>query len=278
VEAVAVSWLTDGDWQLRWRCCGGRPVAVSWLNGDSQATVLLFQVAEKKKEAPALPFSSSSSSFSATFPFPFVPFRYGFSKPERFLCQCRFFLNCHGPLSFTSHCPSRYVFPVFFPLFFGLFSPLLSSVPSLFFSVFCFPPLFPLFACWRWGVFIGQKGAGASLLPPYGSAWGAGLAALPQRRVGWVVGVAGRARLPWCIIMRVCGVSGGGRHVACRVHWRKKKKLPSPVARPGEGERGTLSFKTTLFFLKKNMKWRRFIQNASFHLKVAPTFVSQISP
>jgi hypothetical protein len=55
-------------------------------------------------------------------------------------------------------------------------------------------------------------------LPPYGSAWGAGLAALPQRRVGWAVGVAGRARLPWCIIMRVCGVSGSGRHVACRVH------------------------------------------------------------
>jgi hypothetical protein len=68
------------------------------------------------------------------------------------------------------------------------------------------------------GVFIRQKGAGASLLPPYGSAWGAGLAALPQCRVGWAVSVASRARLPWCIIMRVCGVSGGGRHVACRVH------------------------------------------------------------
>jgi hypothetical protein len=93
---------------------------------------------------------------------------------------------------------------------------LLSSLRFLPFS-FCF--LFsPLFTCWCWGVFIGQKGAGASLLPPYGSAWGAGLAALPQRRVGWAVGVAGRARLPWCIIMRVCGVSGGGRHVACRVH------------------------------------------------------------
>jgi len=42
------------------------------------------------------------------------------------------------------------------PLFFFLFSPPLSRVPAL-------------------GVFIGQKGAGASLLPPYGSAWGAGL-------------------------------------------------------------------------------------------------------
>jgi len=44
-----------------------------------------------------------------------------------------------------------------------------------------------------------------------------GFAALPQRRAGWTMSVAGRARLPRCI-MRGCGVSGGGRHVACRVH------------------------------------------------------------
>jgi len=51
------------------------------------------------------------------------------------------------------------------------------------------------------GVFIRQKGAGAFLLPPYDSAWGAGLATLPQRRVGRAVGVVGKARLPWCIII-----------------------------------------------------------------------------
>jgi len=142
---------------------------------------------------------------------------------------------------------SQFSFPSF------LVCSLLSSLRFLPFSFLfsLFLPFSPLFACWRWEVFIGQKGAGASLLPPYGSTWGAGLAALPQRLVGWAVGVAGRARLPWCIIMRVCGVSEGGRHVACRVHWRKKKKLPSPAARLGERERGTMSFWTTLFFLLK---------------------------
>jgi len=34
-------------------------------------------------------------------------------------------------------------------------------------------------------VFIGQKGAGASLLPPYGSAWGAGLCC-PATAPGWL--------------------------------------------------------------------------------------------
>jgi hypothetical protein len=43
----------------------------------------------------------------------------------------------------------------------------------------------------------------------------------------------------------------GGAALAGR--WRvgfneeRRKKLPSPAARPGEGERGTVSFKTTLF-------------------------------
>jgi hypothetical protein len=49
--------------------------------------------------------------------------------------------------------------------------------------------------------------------------------------------------------------------------------LPSPVARPGEGERRTVSLKTTLFcpvFFFFYMKRRRFIQNAPFHLNVAP--------
>jgi len=71
---------------------------------------------------------------------------------------------------------------------------------------------------------------------------------------------------------------GFGRQVACWVQ-QGKKKLPSPAARPGEGERGTVSFKTTLFctfFLY--MKRRRFMKNAPFHLKVAPASFFQISP
>jgi hypothetical protein len=47
--------------------------------------------------------------------------------------------------------------------------------------------------------------------------------------------------------------------------------LPSPAARPWEGERRTVSFKTTLFCFFFFMKRRRFIPNAPFHLNVAPT-------
>ena len=89
--------------------------------------------------------------------------------------------------------------------------------------------------------------------------------------VGWPVGATGKARLPRPFIMRpyggrlwqACGVSGSTR---------KEEKLPSPAARLGEGERGTVSFKTTLFctFFFFNMKRRRFMKNAPFHLKVAP--------
>jgi hypothetical protein len=44
-------------------------------------------------------------------------------------------------------------------------------------------------------------------LPPYGSAWEQGFTALPQRRVGWLVGVAGKAQRPWLLIIKVVGVS-----------------------------------------------------------------------
>jgi hypothetical protein len=55
--------------------------------------------------------------------------------------------------------------------------------------------------------------------------------------------------------------------------------LPSPAARPGEGERRTVSLKMTLFCLFfLNMKRRRFIQNVPFHLNVTPTYFFQISP
>jgi hypothetical protein len=43
---------------------------------------------------------------------------------------------------------------------------LFSLLFSFFFSLF-------FFLCWRWVVFIGQRGAGASLSPPYRCAWGA---------------------------------------------------------------------------------------------------------
>jgi Zn-dependent protease with chaperone function len=190
---------------------------VSWLNGDSQATVLLFQVEEKKKLLlfPSPPFPPP---FLLRFLSLLFRLDMAFQNPNASGVSVVFSLTLTVPFPLLLTVPlgmfSQFSFPSF------LVCSLLSSLRFLPFSFLfsLFLPLSPLFACWRWEVFIGQKGAGASLLPPYGSAWGAGLAALPQRRVGWAVGVAGRARLPWCIIMRVCGVSGSGRHVACRVH------------------------------------------------------------
>ena len=63
-----------------------------------------------------------------------------------------------------------FLFPSFSSLrsLFSLFVLCYFSASSL--LLFFFSPV-----CWRWGVFIRQKGAGASLLPPYSSAWGVGL-------------------------------------------------------------------------------------------------------
>jgi len=89
-----------------------------------------------------------------------------------------FFLNPYGPLSFTSHYPSRSAFLVFrfipFSLFVFYFSARFLSP-----FVFSFPRVLVL------GGFIGQKGAGASLLPPYGIAWGVGLCC-PATAPGWL--------------------------------------------------------------------------------------------
>ena len=65
---------------------------------------------------------------------------------------------------------------------------------------------------------------------------------------------------------------------------KTKKILSSPTTRPGEEERGILSFKTTpfcSFFFFFKMKQRRFEQNAPFHLnkKKVPKRVNfQINP
>jgi hypothetical protein len=62
------------------------------------------------------------------------------------------------------------------------------------------------------------------------------------------MGGAGRARLPWFHHDSAWGGGrlwqAGGMLGSTR---KEEKKLPSPAARPGEGERGTVSFKTTLF-------------------------------
>jgi hypothetical protein len=55
--------------------------------------------------------------------------------------------------------------------------------------------------------------------------------------------------------------------------WEIQQFLSSPAARPGEEERGTVSPKRHCFafFFLKSMKRRRFGQNVSFHLNMAPT-------
>jgi hypothetical protein len=81
-------------------------------------------------------------------------------------------------LLYTLTVPLISNFSVFFPSFLFVLSSLVQT--SL------HPPL-PVLALW---VFIGQKGAGASLLPPYGSAWGAGLCC-PATAPGWLANERG---------------------------------------------------------------------------------------
>jgi len=91
---------------------------------------------------PSLPFSSSSS---AAFPFPFCSDLDGVSFQDLTSSRVSIvFLNSHGPLSFTSHCPSRSVlfsfFLVYFPFPLNLTVPLpFVSSPVLSFLV-RFPP------------------------------------------------------------------------------------------------------------------------------------------
>jgi hypothetical protein len=73
------------------------------------------------------------------------------------------------------------------------------------------------------------------------------MALLPCHSTGlasqWV-GLTGRGFLGFIMrayegrLWQACGVSGS---------IRKEEKLPSPAAPPGEGEKGTVSFNTTLF-------------------------------
>ena len=63
-----------------------------------------------------------------------------------------------------------------------------------------------------------------------------GFASLPQRRVGWPVSMAGRARLPRFLIMRVRGGSGFGR--ACGVQGLMKKEEENKNAFPCYTSRG----------------------------------------
>jgi len=133
-----------------------------------------------------------------------------------------FFLNPHGPLSFTSHCPFRSAFPPFqfvfpflyphspspvygfsrFSFLFGMFSSLRFVCFSLFLFYFSasFPSPFsfkksPSLFLVLGTVFIEQRGAACCCV------WRAG-----QRRVGWWARLARRGApdfsLSWCMGLR----------------------------------------------------------------------------
>jgi hypothetical protein len=99
---------------------------------------------------PSPPFSSSSS---AAFPFPFYLDLDGVSFQDLTSSRVSIvFLNPHGPLSFTSDCPSRSVL-----FFFGLLS--LSSKPYIPSPVCVFPAsflfgLFPSLLVWVYWWFL----------------------------------------------------------------------------------------------------------------------------
>jgi len=81
---------------------GGGVVAHRWR---LQTVMLLLQAVKKRLMFfPSPPFSSS---FSAAFPFPFCSDLDGVSFQDLTSSRVSIvFLNPHGPLSFTSHCPS----------------------------------------------------------------------------------------------------------------------------------------------------------------------------
>jgi hypothetical protein len=152
-----------------------------------QAAVLLFQVTER--EIPALPFSSIFfSPSSTTFPFLFVlvyvcffqlPFLFLFRYSLSPLALPVLLLYLSQTLSPISS------FPIFFLFFFSFgpfpfrsFLSLLSILSFLSLSV-------PLSCVLALGGIYREKGAGASLLPPYCCAWGAGFCC-PATVPGWL--------------------------------------------------------------------------------------------
>ena len=183
-------------WLLHWRCCG-----VVAHGQRLQAAVLLF----KRRRERDLFLFPSPLVFSFFF---FLCFVY----PWLSLCPLGFVLKkLPSPVSSF---PLLFPFSLYFISLFGSFSHpppfffLFRSLSFLFPSFSSLRSLFSLFVlcyfsasslllfffspvCWRWGVFIRQKGAGASLLPPYSSAWGVRLccpATAPNEvasRCGW---------------------------------------------------------------------------------------------
>jgi len=226
---------------------GGGVVAHGW---QLQAAVLLFQAA--KREIPALPFSSVF--------FPLLRLRFLFFL---FLFMCVFFnsrsSSCFGivplpylsqSLSFISHSPSPLFLASPFSFFFFL------SVPFLFVLFFLFSPFLFFSLSSSCVLVLGgiyrAKGAGASLLPPYCCAWGAGLCC-PATTLGWLASGRGwqGAAPPVSHHEEAWGFGFGRARGEGDGHEELNKKKTKvsffPAARPGEEEGRIVSLKTTPF-------------------------------
>jgi len=134
--------------------------------GSAAVFVLLVALVSRQPAVVALPFLCCFCVTSSPCFFRFLSSLHSHST-SRFKLLC--ILSFLSLFSHSNFSPSP---------------PLFSFVNSL-----CLFPFFSLsrpLACWRCGgVFIGQKGAGASLLPPHSSAWGAGLCC-PATAPGWL--------------------------------------------------------------------------------------------
>jgi hypothetical protein len=147
-----------------------------------------------------------------------------------------------------SSLPSLLSVCFFFLYFFFVFSPL----GSLFFRVclLLFPPCFSfigsIYRAEGWGflwLHMGSKGCGGwSAIWVQLSRYGFPVFSGRRAAGGRPVGVAGEERLPR-FSGKACGPEGG----STLAEEKPTIFLSSPAARPGEEERGTVSFKTTPF-------------------------------
>ena len=190
-----------------------------------------------------------------------------------------FFLNPHGPLSLTSHCPPRSAFPFSLPSQ-SLSCLWLSQFSFLFWSVFlssvrsflCFPfffafSLFPL--CWRWVLFIEPRERGFLLLQMGSRAHGGWSAsghdwqgAAPSVLAGHAAGGRPVGAAPSIL----------ARHAARKRRNKRKEKKQNLFCLPllhvqgkkKEEQCHSKRHRSDLFFF--NMKRCRFRQNAPFHV------------
>ena len=273
---VAVSWLTDGDSQQRCYCFKRRrerllllpsPLFPFLFFRSSVVSLslyplgLFFLISYPVSSFPSSPYVSVPHFlFSLSSPFRFV-----FSSLRFVLSSLLFLLPSNLPLFYLSQSlPCLWFSP--FSFFFGPFPflfPSFSSLRSL------FSLLLPL--CWRWASIYRAKGVGLIIVTH-----GAG----QRRSVGQWAPLARRVA-PGFSSSRL-GVSRllQGTRLAGINEERGRKLSTFPCCMSGgRRKKNSVAQNDTvlpLFFFY--MKRRRFIQNAPFHLNVAPANVFQISP